>query len=255
MLWRIGRLLRQQMIARKHRHRSPANGRTEPSSSFRLALGSRSAAALQPCHCGSDVGEEKLIALRSVYIVESLHSDQFFERTLDGHAANEVLKILQVPTEYRIAFTWPLLKRAVAEAAAGNYQVLHFSAHGDDDGPRLTNGKDLSWREFAQLIAPASGRDKALVMATCQGGHRRLTRALAKEGVVFGWVFGSTAAKGVTFSDSCLAWSILYNRLVDHGFHKTGLKTALAAINAAIDGDFIYRRWDGQRYRRFPAAD
>ena len=92
-------------------------------------------------------------------------------------------------------------------------------------------------------------------MATCQGGHRRLTRALAKEGVVFGWVFGSTADEGVTFSDSCLAWSILYNRLVDHGFHMTGLKTALGAINAAIDGDFVYRRWDGGRYRRFPDSD
>lgn len=159
-----------------------------------------------------------------------------------------------MPTEYRIAYTRPLLERAIGEASDGDYQVLHFSAHGDDDGPRLTDGSDLSWREFAQVVAPAAGRDKALVMATCQGGHRRLTRALAKEGVVFGWVFGSLA-ETVTFSDSCLAWSILYNRLVDHGFHTTGLKTSLDAINAAIEGDFVYRRWDGGRYRRFPVKD
>lgn len=190
--------------------------------------------------------------LDSVYILETLDPEDFFERRLDGHAANEILKILDVTTEYRIAFTKPLVERAIAEAAASRAQVLHFSSHGNDTGVFLTNGKKLSWKAFVERIKPAAGPDKALVMATCGGGDRELTTALTAAGVVFGWVFGSTAEK-VSFSDCCLAWSILYNRLCDHGFDKAALMTTLKAINAAIDGDLVYRRWTGKKYLRFPA--
>jgi hypothetical protein len=189
--------------------------------------------------------------LDSVYILETLNPNDFYERRLDGHAANEILKILDVTTEYRIAFTKPLVERAIAEAAKSKAQILHFSSHGNSTGVVLTNGKNISWKAFVELIKPAAGPDKALVMATCHGGDQELTKALTAADVVFGWVFGSTAEK-VHFSDSCLAWSILYNRLYDHGFDKPALMTTLKAINAAIDGDFVYRRWTGKKYLRFP---
>ena len=190
--------------------------------------------------------------LRCGFILESLHPEDFYERRLDGHAANEILNILDVATEYRIAFTKPLAERAISDAVKVECQILHFSSHGNGTGIRLTNGKDLSWKEFVELVKPVAGPEKALVMATCGGGDKELTKALATAGVVFGWVFGSTADQ-VTFSDSCLAWSILYNRLVDHGFEKAALMKTLKAINAAIDGDFVYRRWNGKKYLRYPA--
>lgn len=191
--------------------------------------------------------------LGSVYILETLSPKDFYERRLDGHAANEILKILDVSTEYRIAFTKPLVKRAIAEAAKSKAQILHFSSHGDRTGVVLTNGKNISWKEFVKLIKPAAGPDKALVMATCGGGDQELTKALTAAGIVFRCVFGSTAEK-VHFSDTCLAWSILYNRLYDHGFDKPALMTTLNAINAAIDGDFVCHRWTGTRYLRFPTT-
>lgn len=190
----------------------------------------------------------------NVFILESVAPEDFYERRLDGHAANEILKILDVTTEYRIAFTEILVKRAIGEAAKREAQVLHFSSHGNDAGVVLTNGKTISWKSFVELIKPASGPGKALVMATCGGGDKELTKALTAGDVVFGWVFGSTAEQ-VHFSDSCLAWSILYNRLYDHGFDRPALKTTLEAINAAIDGDFVYRRWTGKKYRRFPKCE
>lgn len=204
-----------------------------------------------PVHLHWDRKARAWVVLNSVYIVESLAPDDFYERRLDGHAANEVLKILDVETEYRIAFTKTLLTRAIAEAAKSKSQVLHFSSHGNSTGVYLTNGKMLSWKAFVELIKPVAGPNKALVMATCGGGDKQLTKALTAVGVIFGWVFGSTA-NTVSFSDSCLAWSILYNRLVDHGFEKSALMTTLEAINVAIDGDFVYRRWDGKKYVHYP---
>lgn len=190
--------------------------------------------------------------LKSVYILESLKPKDFYKRSLDGHAANEVLRVLGTRTEYRIAFTKALIERAIKEAVAGDFEVLHFSSHGHGGGIRLTDGTRLTWAEFAEIVRPASGSDKALVMATCGGGDKELTKALAAADVTFGWVFGSTADE-VYFVDSCLAWSILYNRLYDHGFARKGLKVTLKAINAAIIGDFVYRRWTGKKYRHFPA--
>lgn len=192
--------------------------------------------------------------LDSVYIVETLNPKDFYERRLDGHAANEILRILGTRTEYRIAFTQSLVECAIAEATEGNFEVLHFSSHGDNEGIRLTNGKNLNWSEFVELIKPVSGPEKALVMATCGGGDKELAKALIAADVVFGWVFGSTA-ETVAFSDSCLAWSILYNRLFDHGFERKDLKVTLKAINAAIAGDFVYRRWDGKKYLHYPAGN
>lgn len=200
---------------------------------------------------GGQSNAEEPAVLGGVFLIESLDSADFYERRLDGHAANEILKILDVRTEYRIAFTRSLVERAIAEAASGDFDVLHFSSHGNGEGVCLTNEIRLSWTEFVEVIKPASGPTKALVMATCRGGDTELTKALTSAGVVFGWVFGSTAER-VTFSDSCLAWSILYNRLVDHGFKRKALQTTLTAINAAIAGDFVYRRWNGKKYLYYP---
>jgi hypothetical protein len=194
------------------------------------------------------------LKLGSVFIAESLAPGDFYKRRLDGYAANEILQILDVKTEYRVAFTLRLLKRAMKEAAQADFEILHFSSHGGSDGVQLTDGTRLSWRKFAKLVKPMSGEDRALVMATCGGGDRELTKALKLERVIFGWVFGSTA-EIVHFSDCCLAWSILYNRLYDHGYDRASLRKTLKAINAAIEGDFVYRRWTGRGYRRFPRQD
>lgn len=191
------------------------------------------------------------MGLRSVFIAESLAPEDFYERRTDGFAANEVLRLLGLRTEYRVTLNRELLERAVDEAGKGNFEVFHFSSHGSGRGVKLADGSRIRWNEFARLLKPFSGPGKALVMSTCQGGDAAFTKALVDEEIAFGWVFGSTADV-VYFPESCLAWSILYNRLADNGFGRPALKKTLKAINAAIDGDFVYRRLDGKRYLRFP---
>ncbi len=189
--------------------------------------------------------------LKSVYIIESLRAVEFYERCLDGFAANEMVKLLGVRSEYRHALDRKHLKRAIDEAAAGDFEVIHLSAHGDRAGVELTDGTQLGWAELAEMLRPAAGPTKSLVMATCEGGDAKLAKALQKSCVMFGYIFGSTA-ESVSFPDSCLAWSILYNRLVDHGFERDALQTTLEAVNAAIEGDFVYRRWTGKQFKHYP---
>lgn len=188
----------------------------------------------------------------SVFIAESLAPRDFYEKRLDGYAANEVLKIQSCKTDYRIVLTRKLLDRAIREAADGDYKVFHLSCHGGNDGIRLADGKDVDWLSLASMFTSYAASDRCLVMASCSGGHNDFTKALAKSGSRFGYVFGSTADEGVGFVDSCLAWSVLYRELIDKGLDREALRKAVDTINAIAPGDFVYRRWCDGIYRRHP---
>jgi hypothetical protein len=187
-----------------------------------------------------------------VFIAESLSPSDFYEWQLDGFAANEVLRIQDRLTQYRIVLTRALLKRAIHEAAAGSFRIFHLSCHGDRDGIRLTDGDDVDWLSLAHMLWPLAADDRCVVMASCGGGHFDFTKALLKANSKFGYVFGSTHKDGIGFADSCLAWSVLYRDLIENGFGKETFKKAVNTINKIAPGEFLYRRLDGSLYRRFP---
>ena len=189
----------------------------------------------------------------SVFIAESLNSEDFYVGRLDGFAANEVLKIQQVRSQYRIVLTLKLLKMAIRDASDQRFRIFHLSCHGDDDGIQLADGTNIDWLSFAELVRPFANTDRMLVMSCCSGGYVGLTKSLQKKNAIFGYVLGSTLRDGVGFTDSCLAWSILYNRLSESGFGRAELRGTLDKINAVIPGNFVYRRWDGAVYRHYPS--
>jgi len=195
----------------------------------------------------------------SVFVAESVQAEDFYEGRTDGFAANEVLKIQQVRTSYKVVFDKYHLKRAIHDAQAGEFEVLHISAHGDDGGISLTDGNFVTWLELAGLLGTLGGvpdrARKILVISSCMGGYVGLSKALQKRGVAFRFIFGSTARAGVGFTHSCLAWSILYNRFAELGssrFDLPELRITLDKINQVVPGDFVYRRWNGRVYLRYP---
>ena len=190
----------------------------------------------------------------SVFIAESLSPKDFYERRLDGFAANEVLKIQSCPTEYRIVLTRKYLRRAIEEADENNFAIFHLSCHGDSDGIKLADGTEIDWLTLAHMFKPFATQERCLVLASCSGGHYAFTKALVKVGAAFGYVFGSTAADGVGFTDSCLAWSVLYRELIENGLARDTLQRAVETINVIAPGNFVYRRWSGSVYQRYPAV-
>lgn len=190
----------------------------------------------------------------SVFIAESVSPADFYIGQTDGRAAFEVVRLHQVRCEYRVVLDRLRLKKAVREALNGDFGVFHLSCHGADDGVRLSDRTDLSWTELAEILKPLASVDRLLVMASCSGGYAGLGTELRKAGAVFGYVFGSTAEEGVAFTHSCLAWSVLYNRLIEGKFTRRGVKKTIDRINGIAIGDFVYRRWDGARYLHYPLA-
>lgn len=188
-----------------------------------------------------------------VFIAESLAPEDFYKRRLDGFAANEVLKIQNCKSDYRIVLNLKYLDTAIKYATRSDYLIFHLSCHGDKDGIVLANGEFIDWLALARRFKPLASEKRCLIMASCSGGHYDLTKALEKSGSIFGYVFGSTDKEGVSFTDSALAWSILYRDIVEHGFDRDTLQKAVDKINHVVPGDFVVRRWDRNVYRRYPS--
>lgn len=96
-------------------------------------------------------------------------------------------------------------------------------------------------------------KDRLIIMASCSGGHNDFTKALVKAKSIFGYVVGSVEKDGVGFTESRIAWSILYRELIANNLTRSTMKTAIRKINHALEGDSVYRRWeeDRQVYLRF----
>lgn len=188
----------------------------------------------------------------TVFIAESLAPVDFYKRRLDGFAANEVLKIQGCASDYRIVLNCRYLRQAINDATALDYSIFHLSCHGDENGITLASDELVDWLELAKMFQPLASQERCLVMASCSGGHYDLTKALTKSGSIFGYVFGSAHQNGVGFTDSALAWSILYRDIIEHGFDRQTLRDAVDKINHVVPADFVVRRWDGMVYRRYP---
>ncbi|MBB5766538.1 hypothetical protein [Xanthomonas euroxanthea] len=189
-----------------------------------------------------------------VFIIESPNARDFYIDRLDGRAARDVLKLENTQVQYRVALDKQHLIKSIKEATDLQCDVLHLSCHGDDVGIQLGSMSNIDWLELAGLLHAFATPQRILVMSSCAGGSVGLTKALVHQGTIFGWVLG--AADNVGFTDSCLAWSILYRLLeaLDRPCDTETARRAVDAINALVKGNFLYRRWDAslKRYLVYP---
>ncbi len=189
-----------------------------------------------------------------VFIIESPSATDFYLDRLDGRAARDVLKLENTQVAYRVALDKKKLFMGIKEAARLEFDVLHLSCHGDDVGIQLSDMSIIDWLELVDLLDVFATPQRILVMSSCAGGSIGLTKALVNQDTIFGWVFG--AVKNIGFTDSCLAWSILYRLLekLDGPCDSETGQRAVDAINALVEGNFLYRRWDAslKKYRVYP---
>jgi hypothetical protein len=192
-----------------------------------------------------------------VFIAESNNPEDFYLGRLDGHAAHEVLKVRRISSAYRIVLNREMLRKAIVYAAKAGADIFHLSCHGNADGVQLTDGECLSWGELADEFAPFATARRILVNSTCEGGHVGVSKAFREAPVRFGYLCGSSD-ETVGYADSCLAWSILYNVLAnEESISQRAFQKAIDKVNAALPGEFVYRRWvegDG-RYKVYPSPD
>jgi hypothetical protein len=143
--------------------------------------------------------------------------------------------------------------KAIAAAAKQDFEVIHLSCHGNDDGIALSDDTRLNWAEFATIFKTHQCRPLVLVMSTCCGAASGIGDAFRKLTHCPAIILGSTTP--LSYADYCVAWAILYRQLPEDGVTRGAAKTAMRKINAVVANQFVYRRWDSKtrKYLYYPS--
>jgi hypothetical protein len=189
-----------------------------------------------------------------ILIAESVFAKDFYDDNREGQVVESIARVLHWESEYKIAIDGKNLRRAIKTACADDYDILHLSCHGDDEGIQLTDETLLSWNELADCFQEGGRMPCALVMSSCVGGDRGIARAFGQRKRRPDVIFGSEATKPneITFSGACIAWPILYTSLATRGMTPDAFKDAVSKMNHVTKHKFVYRRWYRDHYRRFP---
>lgn len=138
---------------------------------------------------------------KQVYIIESRSADDHWDNRHEGRSLQEVLRMEGVDSSYREVISVGYLERALKEASRPSTRYVHFSCHGDEDGIVLTDGTELSWRQFDRLAWPHL-KDVVLVFSACSVGagvaelftrHKTFCRAIIAPKKVIYWPEGLAA--------------------------------------------------------------
>jgi hypothetical protein len=189
------------------------------------------------------------------FVAESGSPEDLYHGHREGHVVEEIVRLLDGKTSYKIVMNMPLLCRAIKLASANSYDIFHLSCHGDKEGIQLGGKTDISWKKLAECFQEAAGHmPKALVISSCAGGDVGIARAFKhcrrRPDVIFG-------AEGMgedvlTFPGACTTWPILYTKLATCGMTRDAFKDAVDKMNHITSHRFVYRRWKQDRYLRHP---
>lgn len=108
---------------------------------------------------------------QEVYMIESRSPEDFWADRHEGRALSKMLELALVGHKYREVVDEEHLHRALKEADAPHVKYVHISAHGEEDGIKLTCGTLVEWERFIEI----GGRHlegKCLVFSSCCVGRR-----------------------------------------------------------------------------------
>ena len=192
-----------------------------------------------------------------ILIAESVFPDDFYADDREGHVVEAMSRVLHWKASYKIALNAKTLCRAIKAAANGEYEILHLSCHGDEEGIQLTDETELSWDDLADCFQDAGRTPYALVISSCVGGDAGVAHAFGNRKCRPSVIFGAEGRDGhrITFPGACISWPILYTSLARAGLTRDAFKDAVTKMNLVTKHEFVYRRWHKGKYRRYPSRN
>ena len=97
-----------------------------------------------------------------------------------------------------------------------------------------------------------------LILSSCVGGDGGIARAFEERKRRPQVIFGAEADDDehlLTFPTACISWPVLYTILARRGLTGPAFKNAVNKMNHVAPHRFVYRRWDGDAYRRYPRRE
>jgi hypothetical protein len=192
-----------------------------------------------------------------VFIAESVFPEDFYDGDREGHVVEAIVRLLRCKASYKIVLNAKMLRKAIGAASENDYDIFHLSCHGDENGIQLTDETELSWDELADCFQKARQTPEALVVSSCVGGDRGIARAFQDRERRPRVIVGTEGKRKhrITFPGACISWPILYTVLATRGITAKAFKDAVNTMNHVRSHLFVYRRWDGQKYRRYPRLE
>jgi hypothetical protein len=189
-----------------------------------------------------------------VFIAESVFAEDLYGGNREGEVIEAIARVLHWKSSHKIVLNPDILCKAIYAASKGDYDILHLSCHGDEDGIQLSDETELSWSELADRFQDMKWIPKALVISSCVGGDRGIARAFANRKRKPSVIFGAEGKRGrrITFPGACISWPILYTLLARAGLTRDAFKDAVTKMNLITNHEFVYRRWSQNKYRRYP---
>jgi len=159
-----------------------------------------------------------------VYIIESPSDEDLYCHKYESDLLRISAELNNMKCFIRIAASKEMFEKAISsglkEAVVANYQqdpILHISAHGCEDGFRLTNKDFITWDDLRNLLLPISryrNYGLLLCMSTCKGINAiksALSEKLDNQEAVYA-VVGNSGKP--TWSETAVAYASFYHLLL-----------------------------------------
>ncbi len=142
-----------------------------------------------------------------VFIIESLSLEDESEKRLEGKMLQEMLKLLEIPSEYKYIRTSTELEVMVERfRSKSGLKYLHVSCHGNDSELGLT----LDTVPFDNLTQKFGLLEKRrLFVSACSVCNDRLADSLAPTGLLS--VIGPS--EDIEFDDAAIFYTAFYHRM------------------------------------------
>jgi hypothetical protein len=188
----------------------------------------------------------------SVFLVESMSASDLYNGLLEAEAIAQILRLLRVDAVCRTVVDRNYLSRAIQESMERESSIFHLSCHAGQDGFDLTAEENLSWIDLSK-IAKDRLKKTMFCISGCEAGNIATAEAFRKHGTPPPYIVGPETEVG--YAQACVAWSVFYHYLAQNGVSKKHMQYALDRMNQAVDSKFLYRRWTGKKYLRYPSQE
>lgn len=170
--------------------------------------------------------------MSGVYIIESLSREDEKDKLFEGEILTRMLKLLDVEVEYVYIRTKKELKNIIKDFEKSDYEYLHFSCHGNENGISLTYDKIITFEELDKMFEyDYSEVKKRLFFSSCSVMQADISKALKETGFLS--IIGPL--EEISFQDATIFWSGFYHLVFREVAFSENIRMTNKDINYALN--------------------
>ncbi len=175
----------------------------------------------------------------AVHIFESSREDDKIRERCEGCALSEIFNLMEINAKFydildvdSLIASW---KNMLKDMPNHEYNVIHWSSHGNMGEVVLTDGTPIDWDEWRGLLTtiPCGQREKLLISFSSCSGLGAGCIGECENTPLYGHIIGPN--RSVTWGESVVAYAALYYNLMEG---KLSVSDAVKKMNIAIGSTF-----------------